>query len=287
MALYRGMDAAALEVQYNARATVEDILPYLDRYRALTGAAKASLACHSDVRFGDTPEEVMDIYPAGPDAPAFVFIHGGYWRLLSKDDSGFMAGAFVRAGITVVAVNYALAPQVSLAEITRQCRAAVAHLWHHAKSYGVNRNRLYVGGSSAGGHLTAMVTAKGWQAEFGLPTRLIAGAVPVSGLFDLEPLRHCHQNEWLALDDICIAALSPIRHVPDQGCPMLVAWGEHETAEFARQSRDFAAAHAAAGASVDTLEVAGRNHFDVILDLADPKTVLAQKTFALIRTGKI
>jgi len=219
------MDVGELEVQYDARATVDDIQPYLDRYRGLTDDAKARLDCHVDVSFGATPEELMDIFPAEPEAPAFVFIHGGYWRLLSKDDGGFMAPALARAGIATVAVNYALAPHVPLAEITRQCRAAVAHLWTHA--------------------------------------------------------------ERLSLDDASIAALSPIRHVPDAGCPMLVAWGEHETAEFARQSRDFAAAWAAKGGAVETLEVSGRNHFDVILDLADPDTTLARRTVALIRTGKL
>jgi len=287
MAPYRGMDVGELEVQYDARATVDDIQPYLDRYRGLTDDAKAHLDCHVDVSFGATPEELMDIFPAGPEAPAFVFIHGGYWRLLSKDDGGFMAPALARAGIATVAVNYALAPHVPLAEITRQCRAAVAHLWTHAERFGIDRNRIFVGGSSAGGHLTAMVAARNWQADHDLPGTAVAGAIPVSGLFDLEPLRHCHQDAWLSLDDASIAALSPIRHVPDAGCPMLVAWGEHETAEFARQSRDFAAAWAAKGGTVETLEVSGRNHFDVILDLADPDTTLAQRTMALIRTGKL
>ena len=285
MTVYREMDVEYLDAQYNARATVGDIKPFLDRYRALTYAAKATLNFHANVRFGETADEVLDIYPAGQDAPVFVFIHGGYWRLLSKDDSAFMAQSFVKHGITTVAVNYALAPEASLAEITWQCRAAIMHLWTKANSYSIDRNRIFVGGSSAGGHLTGMIAADGWQQDFGLPKTVIAGAVPVSGLFELEPLRHCHQNAWLFLDDAVINALSPIRHIPQSGCPMLVVWAEHETSEFIRQSRDFAMAWAATGAPADTLEVAGRNHFDVILDLADPETTLAKRTMMLVQSG--
>ncbi|MEX0283701.1 MAG: alpha/beta hydrolase [Paracoccaceae bacterium] len=286
MTLYRGMDADALEVQYNARATVDDIQPYLEQYRSLTDAAKASMTCQTDVAFGPSEAEVMDIYPAGPNAPVFVFIHGGYWRLLSKDDSGFMAPTFSRAGITTVAVNYALAPAVTLTEITRQCRAAVAHLWHNADRFGIDRTRIYVGGSSAGGHLTGMLATRGWEAAFDLPAGVVAGAIPVSGLFDLTPLRHCHQNEWLSLTNDSVATLSPMFHIPSDGCPMLAAWGEFETAEFARQSRDFAADWADKGGKVETLEVAGRNHFDVILDLTDPTTALTQMCFGLAQGNK-
>ncbi|MFC7607643.1 alpha/beta hydrolase [Teichococcus aestuarii] len=126
---YRGMGRAALDREYNARATVPDIMPILAEYRARTEAAKAALpGARIGLPYGPTEPERLDIYPAatpGP-APVFVFIHGGYWRLLDAADSGFMAPYLTAAGACVVAVNYALAPAATLDEIVRQCRAALA-----------------------------------------------------------------------------------------------------------------------------------------------------------------
>ena len=120
------MDLAELDRQYDARGTVDDIAPYLERYESLSAQARCELEVVCNVSYGPKPEETFDFFPAGRQAPVFVFIHGGYWRLLSKDESSFFAGNFVAQGIAVAALNYELAPQASLDEIVRQVRAAVA-----------------------------------------------------------------------------------------------------------------------------------------------------------------
>ena len=98
-----------------------------------------------------------------------------------------------------MAVNYALAPTVTVAEIVRQCRAAVAWIHAHADEFGGDGTRIHLGGSSAGGHLAAMMLTPGWEADFGVPDNLVAGATLLSGLYDLEPVRLGHPNEWLKL----------------------------------------------------------------------------------------
>jgi arylformamidase len=73
--------------------------------------------------------------------------------------------------------------------------------------------------------------------------------------------------------------------VPGHRCPpAVVAWGEIETSEFKRQSRAFAARLAVDGTACTTLEVSGRNHFDVVLDLADPSSPLFAAARALFGT---
>jgi arylformamidase len=134
--------------------------------------------------------------------------------VLDSADSCFMAKCFTEAGACVVAVNYTLAPLVRLAEIVRQCRAAVAWLHAHAREFGGDPRRIHVGGSSAGGHLAAMMLAPGWEADFGVPDNLVAGATLLSGLYDLEPVRLGHPNEWLKLGAADVAALSPSRSAP-------------------------------------------------------------------------
>lgn len=107
-AIYRHYDRAALDVQYNARATVPDIQPILKRYAEASQQARDALPCTLDVPYGDHPDELLDIFPADGvrAAPVLVYIHGGYWRALNKSDSCNMAPAFTRAGALVVAVNY-------------------------------------------------------------------------------------------------------------------------------------------------------------------------------------
>jgi acetyl esterase/lipase len=86
------------------------------------------------VPFGPTVEETLDIFPAqDPDAPILVFIHGGYWRSLSSKEFSLFARGPVGLGFTVVITNYALCPKVTLPEITRQSRAAIAWVQRSSK----------------------------------------------------------------------------------------------------------------------------------------------------------
>ncbi len=290
--LYRGMNREELDREYNARGTVPDIAPFLEAYAALSAEARRDCEVFTDLAYGPSEAEKLDFFPAGEAgtaAPVFVFLHGGYWRLLSKEDSAFMAKPFVEAGIAVAAVDYALAPAVTLDEIVRQVRSAIAYLWHEAERLGIDRERIYVGGSSAGGHLGGMVLAGDWQAEFGVPDDVVAGGMLASGLFDLEPLRHCHVNEWMSLDEASVARNSTLFSIPEKGardCPLIVTWGGSETSEFKRQSRAYAEAWAAMGYSCEAFEIADRNHFDIILDLADPDRELTKRVLAMIAGGE-
>src|SRR3546814_15083865 len=82
-----------------------------EEYADYSAQARAGLPASLAVPYGGHPDETLDIFPAEKaGAPVFVFIHGGYWRALSKDDSSFMAPVFHAAGATVVAGNYSLAP---------------------------------------------------------------------------------------------------------------------------------------------------------------------------------
>lgn len=280
--LYRGMDRATLDREYSPVGTVRSIEPILARYAALSAEARAALPCHLGVAYGPGEDETMDVFPAGPGAPVFVFLHGGYWRRLSKDESSFMARTFVEAGVAVAAVNYTLAPAASLDEIVRQSRAAVAWLHANGTEFGIDPDRIFAGGSSAGAHLAGMLLAEGWHDAFGVPKDLIKGASLASGLYDLEPVRLCHPNDWLNLDAASADRNSPILHLPEQGCPIIVVWSETETSEFRRQSRDFAAAWAAKGFPVIAYGIPDRNHFDNILDLAEPDRRFARDTLALV-----
>jgi len=272
---YRQYDRAALDIQYNARATVADVAPLLQQYALQSQRARDTLPCVLDVAFGDHPDESLDIFPAacaGGDhalAPVFLFIHGGYWRLLSKSDSSCMAPAFTQAGAVVVALNYSLAPAATLDRIVDQTRRALAWIHRNIAAHGGDPSRIHVCGSSAGGHLAAMLLAGGWHADYGLPDDAVHSATVLSGLFDLTPLVHTHINDWMQLSPDDARRNSPILALPARGCPLLVSHGANETDEFKRQSADYLAAWRERGYPGAYVDMPGTNHFDIVLRLND------------------
>jgi arylformamidase len=247
-------------------------------YARLSAPARDLPGARLGLRYDAGSAEVLDLYGTAPGQarPCVMFIHGGYWRALSRADSAFLAPMLAARGIACAVPDYTLAPAVGISEIVRQMRAALAFLWHGAAALGIDRRCIVVTGSSAGGHLAAALAMPGWQAGLGLPPGVPAAALPVSGLFDLAPLAACHVQDWMRFTPAEVADCSPLRHVAGTA-PMTVALAGVETAGFIRQSAAYAAA-LGGGA----LTIAGRNHFDVILDLCDAGTALSRALLALV-----
>ena len=289
--LYRNYDRAQLDVQYNARATVPDIQPILKKYAEDSATARRTLDCALDVPFGDHPDELLDIFPAAgaapgkPGAPVFVFIHGGYWRAQRKEDAPVMAEAFNAAGAAVATLEYTLVPEATLGEVVREVRSAVAWLYRNVAAYGVDPERIYVSGSSAGGHLAGMLVAPEWQARYGVPDDVIKGTLALSGLFDLRPLCDILPNTWLQLTPEQAAHQSPIFHLPERAGPMLLAVGGLETQGFKNQTAAYEAAWNAAGLASTRIPTPHCNHFDLVNELENPDSDLTRATLAMMGLG--
>ena len=283
LAGWRGMHADELARQYNARGTVADVDRILQDYKDAS-SPMYELEHVRDIDYGPHPDERLDLFPvhSRPDAPLFVFIHGGYWRALQKEDSVFMAKTFTEQGIAVAVVNYQLSPAASLDQIVSQCRRAVAWLYLNGKKHGVDTRRIVVAGSSAGAHLAAMLMATGWQSALGIPEDAVKCGILVSGLFDLAPVQQTTPNQWLNLDAQGALALSPVHQLPPASAHLFIATAELDTQEFKRQSLEYMNACKAQGCSAQYLEIAGRNHFDIIMDWMNPQAILTQHTLALI-----
>lgn len=266
-----------LDRQYNARAAVPDSAHLIERYARDSQQVRDTWSDHAGEPYGPHPDETLDIFPSSAsNAPVFVFIHGGYWRALSSTDSHFVAPAFLQAGATVVVINYSLAPQASLAQIIQQCRRAVAWVFRHIHRFNGDAARIHVCGHSAGGQLTGMLLAPDWPLAFGLPPSVLHSASAISGLFDLRPLVHTHVNEWLNLTLESAREASPIFHVPSTTCPVVLACGSLETAEFQRQTQLYAQALQAKENPVDLLRPEGKNHFSALFDLNEASSTLYQ-----------
>lgn len=279
---WRAFSPEELARQYSPRGTVNNLDALLQDYRGQS-LPMYDLPHLRDLRYGPQADEVLDLFPVPgrPDAPLFVFIHGGYWRALGKEDSVFMARNFTERGIAVASINYQLAPAARLSDIVAQCRRSLAWLYTQGRAHGVDVNRIVVAGSSAGAHLGAMLLAGDWQADFGVPADIVKGAILVSGLYDLAPVQQTTPNDWLSLSAAEAVALSPQHRLAAAAPRLCVATAETDTDEFKRQSLDYAAACRQQGCAVHYLEVPGRNHFDVIMDWVNPQAALTQAAWAL------
>ena len=270
-----------LDADYTAKncVTPERFAQIIAEYGNRSRPAKAMAGARLDLVYDGPSGEKLDLYGtrAGELRPLLVFIHGGYWRALSKDQSAFMAPLLADLGIATAVPDYTLAPAVSLTEITRQMRAALAWLWHQAESLGIDRNRIVVTGSSAGGHLAGTLMMNGWQQDFDLPGQVLKGALPLSGLFELAPIAGSHVQDWMNLTPQEVEALSPLR-APAGAPASVIAVAEHEVSGFHRQTRAYATALAA-----PELVVPGRNHFDIVFDLCDPASGLSAALMRLLR----
>ncbi|KWT68707.1 putative esterase [Comamonas testosteroni] len=279
--------------QYNARASVQDPLAYMTRYTQESQAAFALPGAVRNQRYSPRATDVLDIYlPAAraakaQAAPVFIFIHGGYWKALGKDDSAFMAPALTQEGAIVVVPDYDLAPAVSLDHIVEQMRQAYAWVVRNIAIYGGDERNICVCGSSAGGHLAGMLLAKDWQQDYDLPAQAVPRSVlTLSGLFDLQPLLTTHINSWMQLGDAAAIRNSPRFLLPDASthgqCQLRVSCGEFESHEFKRQSRDYLAAWQARCLPGQWVDAPATNHFDLPLQLADPQSAIYQTALQLM-----
>ena len=273
---WRNMSPEEIELEFNPRAAARNVDERVAAYADASAATRARLDGVLDVRYGPGAKETLDIFPANaPDAPVHLFIHGGYWRAMDKSDYSFIADVFQPAGATTVLVNYGLCPTVTLDTIVVQTMRAIAWTWRNIARHGGDPGRLYVSGNSAGGHLTAMALAHDWTAE-GLPADIIKGAIPVTGVFDCEPVPDITVNEQVRLDRDEARRLSPLRNPPRRPLPVLVAVGGAEPRLWIRMSKDYAALCREHGLECEYMELPEHDHFDIGRAVGDSQSPLAR-----------
>jgi len=281
--VYRNYTQDQLDAEYNNQAKIS--LPRFQSFvqdcARLSVEARGRWPSHLDVRYGPHPAQTLDIFlPQEPcaDAPVEVFLHGGYWRMFSKDDFSYVANGMAPHGFITVIVNYALVPTVDLDTLAAQCHEAV--LWTHAniQRYGGNPNRMFLSGHSAGGHLTAQLLASPWPADIGCP---IKAATAISGIYELEPVRLCYLNTTLGFTPETAQGNSPV-YRPAPSVPLELYVGAAEGEEYLRQSVSLAQAWSDSPHPPDLHVMDGEDHFSIRAQLGEPasglvKSMLAQR----------
>ncbi len=272
------MDAQFVEREYNNRARVPDHPAYFARWEKDSRFVRETLPCEIDLAYGADARHRIDVFPAHADRGTLVFIHGGYWRSLDKSMFSWLAASWAAAGIGVAMPNYRLAPAASIEGIVDDVVAATNWLMRHGAEHGLGTERVVLCGHSAGGHLTAaLFAAPRERLEF--DPRRIVGGVPISGIFDFEPMLQFSFNADFRLDDAAVRRLALADRPRSVDAPLVVAVGAEETAEFVRQSQLIARAWAP---QVKELQVlSGLHHFSVVDALAERGQRLYEATLAL------
>jgi len=272
------------EALYNNRALVPDHMDTIDWWARESSKTREHVACSLGVSYGSSERQTMDVFPAStPDAPIMVFIHGGYWQGLATSFFSFVAPQLNALGYCVAVVGYDLCPDVTVDDITRQIQKACSFIYEHALDYGANGNLLYVSGHSAGGHLTAAMMATEWTAVGdGLPRNLVKGAMSISGVFDLFPLVNTSINVKVGFDETSARQNSPILHKPVSTGPLALVVGACESQGFLDQSDRLRDAWADDLQFISRVDIADKDHFTVVSELARPNSPLIQVAASLL-----
>jgi len=275
--MWEHLPDADLEREYSPSSLAPGFQTTVASYTTLS---RRVLATHASCQlpYGSHGDEYAILLEAkAPARPVMVvYLHGGYWQELSAEDSCFPAAHFLARGIDYAAVNYTLTPGATVGGIVGQCARALATLARARPDHA-----MVLAGSSAGAHLAAMMTMLDWRV-LGERPPLLCGVLLLSGIYDLRPLVRTYINAPLGLDTASAWALSPLSLAPQTRAPTLICWGERETAEFKRQSRAYAAHLADHANPTHTLEVPGRDHFDILFDIGQRDTVLGQAVSILL-----
>jgi arylformamidase len=267
------MDQKELDDAYDQSVYAPNQEQVAKRRRLASEAVIKRLGAPERVAYGPSEIEKLDIYKTKrANAPIRVFIHGGAWRGGLAKDSAFPAEMFVAAGAHYVVPDFVnvLEAGGNLMPMAEQVRRAVAWVYKNAASFGGDPNRVYLSGHSSGAHLAGVTLVTDWGKDFGLPADIVKGALLISGMYDLKPVRLSKRGGYVKFTDEIEQALSTQRHLDKMNTPVIVAHGTQETPEFQRQSREFATAVKAAGKPIQFIVGEGFNHFEMQETLGNP-----------------
>ena len=263
--LYRGMDRAAIDAAYNNTKAVADFQALFAGFRARSKAFYETMHGDRDIRYGPRASERFDFFRGqGPNAPTMVYIHGGYWQTLAKEDFALVAQGPMELGFNVVLAEYTLAPHASMTGIVQEIYRLLQYLSTHRYKLGMDNGLVFLVGHSAGGHLSLVHRLH----------PLVSHAMAISPLVDLEPIGFSWLNEKLNLTPEEIERFSPLRHIA-KGIPTTIAVGGDELPELVRHASEYAMAAKGSGEDASYIAIDRRNHFTILEELASSTGTLA------------
>jgi arylformamidase len=284
--IWLDMDQVELDAAYDQSVYAPLGSQIRARFASTSEQVRARLGAPQRLTYGPSEFERLDLYRTKRSkAPIFLYFHGGAWLRGSAKDSGFPAEMFVSAGAHFVVPDFITisAANGDLRVMAEQVRHAIAWTYANAANFDGDPERLYIGGHSSGGHLCGVALVTDWKKDFGLPETVVKGGLCVSGMYDLKPVRLSARSKYVKFTDEIEEAMSPQRHLDLLRAPVVVTYGTHETPEFQRQSREYAAAVKAAGKPVELIVAENYNHFETEESLGNPYGPNGRAALALMK----
>lgn len=242
----------------------------------------------------DPERHRLDLYvPQGlKDFPVVVWVHGGGWRAGSKEQGDSFIESFAAHGIGVASVGYRLAPDVQHPKQIEDVARAFAWVHGHIGEHGGDAKRLFVGGISAGGHLSALLALDGkYLKPHGLdPAKTIAGALPVSGVYKLDgrtPFLNGLVEHAFGTDEKVQREASPVNQVHAGAPPFYILFAERDPGVLRDQGKELSAKIKAAGDDVRCDEVPGVGHLTILKGLKDPENEYTQRLVEFVKSHRI
>lgn len=248
------MDQQMLNDSYDNHKAVPESAAMFSVWTERSKAFRAAHPQYLDIAYGPLEREKIDYFSAGPNTPVVIFIHGGFWQLYSKNDFAFLAENYLNEGISVAMMDYPIAPQANMDQIVSSSKNAVQFISQHILEWGGNPENVVLSGWSAGGHL-AMTSMNRMKTK---------AVVPISGIYELEPLIGTFLNKNLQMDLAIAKRNSPILDLPKGKTPIYLFVGVNELSEMRRQSYDFADKLKVSQYPVELMDIPGKNHFTML-----------------------
>jgi arylformamidase len=288
--VWMDMDQVELDAAYDQAFYAPLMREVTNRLASTSEAVRGRIGQPMRESYGPTDVEKLDVFRTQrAKAPIFVFIHGGAWLGGEAKNYAFPAEMIVNAGAHYVALDFIAIKEAGgdLRIMAEQVRRAIAWVYRNADKFDGDRDRLYIGGHSSGGRLCGVALVTDWQNDFGLPGNMVKGGLCMSGMYDMKPVRLSKRGSYVKFTDEMEQAMSSQRHLDLLRAPILVTYGTHETPEFQRQNRDFAAAVKAAGKPVEIVEARHFNHLEILESLGNPYGPNGRAALALMKLSSV
>ncbi len=241
---------------------------------------------HLDLAYGKDPKQKLDLYlPKGnlKDAPVFLFLHGGGMREGDRAHYGYIGRPFVENGIIAAIASYRLTPKHTYPDQPNDTRDAVTWLYENIASYNGNPRELYVGGHSAGGHLSGLVCANtDWLAERSVPRDVLRGCVPMSADHGLEAIKK--RTTYLP-DASRHKEATPILNIKDPPPYFVISAGGDEE-HLIEPTKEFAAKLREAGSTVVVVFGEGMDHAEIVAALGESDSKLFKIVLDMIQSAQ-
>jgi arylformamidase len=269
---WRAMGQEALDLGLNNGVAVSGSVDMAAGWEQRSADVRKRIPDHLDLRYGPRERNRIDFLKAGEQAPTLLFIHGGYWQARSKEVFTIFAEGPMAHNINVALIGYTLAPEATLDEIVGEIHAGIDFLAGQLPALGAAPGGIVVSGWSAGGHLTSMA----------LSHPKVKAGLAISGIFDLEPIRHSYLNEKLRADEATLRRNSPMMQEGGPLKPLSLVVGSGELPLLRKQTADFAGHRARFGLPVTYEEIPDANHFTIMYEMMSPRgriTTLIRQLF--------